>query len=90
MLGAPTEIAAAAANRSLLGLVIAIGGWRIPHLPHGAVLGFLVSVSVPVGFTTNQLPDFVAYTTAGTLYGLFIEYLSTNFFHASMRSRCRI
>ena len=75
-------IAHTVANRLLLGFVIGISSWRINHLVHGAVLGFLFSVSVSIGYLPDGLIDFVAYTLAGTFYGVLIEWLSTNLFSA--------
>jgi hypothetical protein len=70
------------ANRLLLGFVIAISSWRINHLVHGALLGLLFSLSVSVGYLPDGVIDFVAYTLAGTFYGVLIEWLSTNVFSA--------
>ena len=70
------------ANRLLLGFVIGISGWRINHLVHGALLGFLFSLSVSIGYLPDGMIDFVAYTLAGTFYGVLIEWLSTDIFKA--------
>lgn len=75
-------IAHTVANRLLLGFVIAISSWGINHLVHGALLGFLFSVSVSIGYLPDSLVDFVAYTLAGTFYGVLIEWLSTDLFSA--------
>jgi hypothetical protein len=75
-------VAHTVANRLLLGFVIGISCWRINHLVHGAILGFLFSVSVSIGYLPDGLIDFVAYTLAGTFYGVFIEWLSTDLFSA--------
>ena len=75
-------IAHTVANRLLLAFVIAISCWRISHLVHGAVLGFLFSLSVSIGYLPDGLIDFVAYTLAGTFYGVLIEWLSTDLFSA--------
>ena len=75
-------IAHTVANRLLLGFVIGISSWRINHLVHGALLGFLFSLSVSIGYLPNGLIDFVAYTLAGTFYGVLIEWLSTDLFSA--------
>lgn len=72
------------ANRLLLGFVIGISGWRINHLVHGALLGFLFSISVSIGYLPEGTIDFAAYILAGTFYGVFIEWLSTNLFSAPM------
>jgi hypothetical protein len=75
-------IAHTVANRLLLGFVIAISSWGINHLVHGALLGFLFSLSVSIGYLPDGVIDFVAYTLAGTFYGVLIEWLSTNLFSA--------
>ena len=75
-------IAHTVANRLLLGFVIAISCWNINHLLHGAILGFLFSVSVSIGYLPEGAIDFVAYTLAGTFYGVLIEWLSTDVFSA--------
>ena len=72
------------ANRLLLGFVIGISGWRINHLVHGALLGLLFSLSVSIGYLPDGMIDFIAYTLAGTFYGVLIEWLSTNLFSAPM------
>lgn len=78
--------AATVANRLLLGLVIGINGWRLNHLLHGAALGFLVSLSVSVGFLPHELLKFLLFTAAGTAYGLLIEWLATDILKAPMRA----
>ena len=78
-------VAGMVANRFLLGLTIGISGWRINHLLHGAVLGLLFSLSVSIGFISSSPFGFFLYTTAGVLYGVFIEWLATNVFKAPMR-----
>ena len=77
-----STIAHTVANRLLLGFVIGISSWRINHLVHGALLGFLFSLSVSIGYLPDGLIDFVAYTLAGTFYGVLIEWLSTELFSA--------
>ena len=77
-------IAHTVANRLLLGFVIGISGWRINHLVHGALLGFLFSISVSIGYLPDGMIDFIAYTLAGTFYGVLIEWLSTDLFSAPM------
>ncbi len=75
-------IAHTIANRLLLGFVIGISCWRINHLIHGALLGFLFSLSVSIGYLPDGMIDFVAYTLAGIFYGVLIEWLSTDLFKA--------
>jgi hypothetical protein len=75
-------IAHTVANRLLLGFVIAISSWGINHLVHGALLGLLFSLSVSIGYLPDGVIDFVAFTLAGTFYGVLIEWLSTDVFSA--------
>lgn len=83
-------IANSVANRLLLGFVIGISCWRIDHLVHGAVLGFLFSLSVSIGYLPEGRIDFVVYTLAGTFYGVLIEWLATDLFSAPKgRGRAR-
>lgn len=77
-------LAAAVANRLLLGFVIGISAWHINYLLHGAVLGLLVSLTASIGFLSAGPVDFLLYTGAGVLYGLFIEFLATRSFKAPM------
>jgi hypothetical protein len=77
-----STIAHTVANRLLLGFVIGISCWRINHLIHGALLGFLFSLSVSIGYLPDGMIDFVAYTLAGIFYGVLIEWLSTDLFSA--------
>ena len=78
------NIAATVANRLLLGFAIGISCWRINYLLHGAVLGLIFSLSVSIGFLSINILAFFLYTTAGILYGLVIEWLSTDVFKAPM------
>jgi hypothetical protein len=80
------NIAATVANRLLLGFVIGISCWRINYLLHGAILGLILSLSVSIGFLPGNLLGFFLYTSAGILYGIFIEWLSTDVFKAPMRA----
>jgi hypothetical protein len=82
----PENIAATVANRLLLGFVIALSAWRIHYLLHGAILGLILSLSVSIGFLPDNLIGFVAFTSAGIIYGVLIEWLSTDIFRAPMRS----
>ena len=79
------NIAATVANRLLLGFVIGISGWRINYLLHGAVLGLILSLTVSIGFIADNVLGFFLFTFAGVIYGLMIEWLSTNVFKAPMQ-----
>jgi hypothetical protein len=78
------DLAVTVANRLLLGFVIGISGWRINHLLHGAILGLIVSLSVSIGFFPDGMLGFFAYTPAGILWGILIEWLSTDVFKSPM------
>jgi hypothetical protein len=79
------NIAATVANRLLLGFVIGISGWRINYLLHGAILGFILSITVSIGFLPDNTLGFFLYTPAGVIYGLMIEWISTVVFKAPMK-----
>lgn len=72
-------------NRALLGFVIAVSSRRIHHCVHGALFGLVVSLSVSLGFLLSDPLGFAAYTLAGVLYGLLIEWFATDVFRAPMR-----
>ena len=76
------SVAYLVANRILLGFAIGISAWKINHLLHGAVLGLAFSFSVSIGFMVTNPFGFCLYTLAGILYGLFIEWFSTDLFKA--------
>lgn len=80
------NVAATVANRLLLGFAIGFSGWRIHYLLHGGVLGLIFSLSVSIGFLSSNLVGFFLFTTAGILYGVLIEWLSTDVFKAPMRA----
>jgi len=79
-------VAATVANRLLLGFAIGFSGWRIHHLLHGGILGLIFSLSVSIGFLPSNLLGFFLYTIAGVLYGIFIEWFSTDVFKAPMKA----
>jgi len=79
------DIAAAAANRVLMGFVIGISSWRIPYLLHGALIGLLFSLSVSIGFISEDILSFGLYTAAGVLYGVFTEWLATDLLKSPMK-----
>jgi len=80
------DLAATVANRLLLGFAIGVSCWRINHLVHGAVLGLIFSLSVSIGFLSDNLLGFFLYTTAGIIYGVFIEWLATDLFKVPMKT----
>ena len=77
-------IATGIGNRVLIGFVIGISSWRINYLLHGAIIGFLVTLSSSVGILFTSLQGFVMYTIAGIIYGVLIELFSTKVFKAPM------
>jgi hypothetical protein len=79
------NIAATVANRLLLGFTIGLSCWKLNHFLHGAVLGLILSASVSIGFIPDDVLAFFLYTSAGILYGIMIEWLSTDVFKAPMR-----
>ena len=79
-------LAVTVANRLLLGFVIGISCWRINYLLHGAILGLIVSLSVSIGFFPTNSLSFCLYTPAGIVYGILIEWLSSDVFKAPMRA----
>ena len=79
-------VAATVANRLLLGFVIGISAWRMNHFLHGAILGLILSLSVSIGFLPANSLGFLLFTAAGILYGIMIEWLSTDVFKAPMRT----
>jgi phosphatidylserine synthase len=78
------DLAVTVANRLLLGFVIGISCWRLHHLLHGAILGLIVSLSASIGFFPDHMLGFFLYTPAGILYGILIEWLSTDVFKSPM------
>jgi hypothetical protein len=65
-------------NRILMGFVIGISRLKINYLLHGALIGFLVTLSYSVGMIfENNVNGFIIYTTAGIIFGLLIEIFVT-------------
>jgi hypothetical protein len=75
-------LAGAIFNRLLIGFVIAISGWRIHYLLHGAAIGFIVSLVSSLRLLPGDATSFVMYTAAGIFYGILIEFLATKIFRA--------
>src|SRR4030042_111073 len=76
----PIIVATGIGNRVLIGFVIGISNWRINYLLHGALIGFLVTLSSSVGILFTSMQGFIMYTVAGILYGLLIELFATKVF----------
>ncbi len=70
------------ANRWLLGFVIGISSLKIPKPWHGALLGFILSLSVSVGFLPGDILQFGLYTSAGIIYGVFIDWFASDVLRA--------
>ena len=70
------------ANRWLLGFVIGISSLKIAKPWHGALLGFTLSLSISVGFLPGDLLKFGLYTSAGIIYGIFIDWFASDVFGA--------
>ena len=74
----------AVGNRILIGLVIGISGWRIHYLIHGALIGFIVTLSTSIIMIPENTAGFIMYTVAGLIYGILIELIATKIFRAAM------
>ena len=72
------------ANRLLLGFVIGISSWRIKYHLHGALLGLILSLTVSIGFLPDEILKFTLYTSAGIMYGVFIDWLAIDVFKAKI------
>jgi hypothetical protein len=77
-------ILSTAGNRLLIGFVIAVSGWRIHYLLHGALIGLIVTLSTAVVIIPQDLKGFLYFTIAGVLYGTLIELAATRLFNAAM------
>ena len=74
----PVLITSAIGNRILIGFVIGISRLRINYLLHGALIGFLITISYSIGMLLEKnYIGFVMYTTAGIIFGLLIEIFVT-------------
>ena len=73
-------------NRLLIGFVIGISGLKkMNYILHGAVIGFIVSFTVSIGFLgNNNIFEFIIYTSAGIIYGIIIELIATKLFKAGI------
>jgi hypothetical protein len=65
-------------NRILMGFVIGISRIKMNYLLHGALIGFLVTLSYSIGIIIeNNIWGFLMYTIVGTVFGLLIELFVT-------------
>jgi uncharacterized membrane protein (DUF106 family) len=64
-------------SRILLGFVIGISAWRINHMLHGIILGFVVSIPMALGgLSTQGFKPFLGTLIMGIIYGFLIELIS--------------
>lgn len=75
-------LAASILNRLMIGFVIAVSAWKIHYLLHGAVIGLLVTLITSLNFLQDNPTNFILYTLAGVIYGIFIEWLATRVFQS--------
>ena len=68
----------AIANRLLLGFVIGISGWKIAKHWHGGLLGLILSLTISIGFIPGDQLKFTLYTSAGIIYGVFIDWFASS------------
>lgn len=80
----PILLASGIGNRILIGFVIGISRWKIHYLLHGALLGFIVTLSTSIGLLPQSLIGFAIYTSAGIIYGTLIEIFATKVFKAKL------
>ena len=74
-------------NRIMIGFIIGISGWKkLNYILHGAVIGLLVSITKSLTFLPADKLSFILFTSAGIIYGIFIEILSTNLFKAGIKA----
>ncbi|MGB7063314.1 MAG: hypothetical protein WBF13_13295 [Candidatus Zixiibacteriota bacterium] len=64
-------------SRALLGFVIGISAWKINHMIHGIILGFIVSIPMALGALSFQgLKIFLGTLIMGMIYGFLIELIT--------------
>ncbi len=68
------------ANRLLLGFVIGISSWQVKYHLHGALLGLILSLTVSIGFLPDDILKFALNTSAGIIYGVFIDWFASDVF----------
>ncbi len=70
------------ANRTMMGVVIGVLGWKASPFLRGPLFGLLMSLGPGLAFWT---PDKTGpYIVAGTIYGLLIDALTTKVFKADV------
>ena len=64
-------------SRALLGFVIGISAWKINHMIHGIILGFIVSIPMALGGLASQgFKVFLGTLIMGIIYGFLIELIA--------------
>jgi len=64
-------------SRALLGFVIGISAWKINHMIHGIILGFIVSIPMALGGLAFQgFKVFLGTLIMGIIYGFLIELIA--------------
>lgn len=69
-------------NRTLLGFIIGISGWRINYLLHGLIIGLIASLPMAV---YADIQGFILVMIAGLVYGILIELITTKLFKTPMK-----
>jgi hypothetical protein len=64
-------------SRALIGFVIGVSAWKINHMIHGIVIGFIVSIPMALGSLAFQgFKIFLGTLIMGVIYGFLIELIS--------------
>jgi hypothetical protein len=76
-------VLAGIANRTMMGVVIGVMGWKASPFLRGPLFGLLMSLGPAFAFWT---PDkTVPYLVAGTIYGFLIDVITTKVAKANVR-----
>lgn len=68
-------------NRILIGFVIGVSRLKIHYVLHGALIGFIVTLSYSIGMIfENNVQGFIIYSLIGTTFGILIELFVTKLF----------
>jgi hypothetical protein len=67
-------------NRIMLGFVIGISNLKFHYLLNGALIGLLISLISSFAIIENNITAFVAFSVAGIIYGVLIEWFATKIF----------